>query len=216
MSLKVILISLVVFIVAACGGSGNDDNTPSNTASTKTSSVSGNVSVSLVQGEGTCYIIGELVDDCPVRSPHLYQGPVQQEGDYWRYHSYEGSQPANWYESPMSYQLVKAGELPPLDARVPPPEDRGIVQGPDGIGEYGGSYRQTGEGLYLGEGVLGTWAIRDSNGIDWKPWIGKSFEVSEDGRTYTMKLRKNLKWSDGTPFEMNQIEYAWNDVNFNE
>ena len=31
-----------------------------------------------------------------------------------------------------------------------------------------------------------------------------------------MKLRKNLKWSDGTPFEMNQIEYAWNDVNFNE
>ena len=113
----------------------------------------------------------------------------------------------------MSYQLVKAGELPPLDARVPPPEDRGIVQGPDGIGEYGGSYRQTGEGLYLGEWVLGTWAIRDSNGIDWKPWIGKSFEVSEDGRTYTMKLRKNLKWSDGTPFEMNQIEYAWNDVN---
>ena len=216
MSLKLILLTVVFVAIVGCGGDTNTDNNSSDLGSTKTTSVNQNVVVDLVQGEGTCYIIGELVDDCPVRSPHLYQGPVHQEGVYWQYHSYEGSQPTDWYESPMSYQLVKTGELPPLDARVPPPEDRGIVQGPDGIGEYGGSYRQTGEGLYLGEWVLGTWAIRDSNGIDWKPWIGKSFDVSEDGRTYTMKLRKNLKWSDGIPFEMSQIEYAWNDVNFNK
>ena len=213
---KFIILLVGVLMIVACGGNKSDDNSGSSSTQTQNSVAMQTGSVDIVQGEGTCYIIGELVDDCPVKSPHQYQSPVEQEGVYWKYHSYEGEIPTNWYEAPMSYQLVKNGVIPPLNARVPPPEDRGIVHGPDGIGEYGGSYRQTGEGLYLGEWVLGTWAIRDSKGIDWKPWIGKSFEVSDDGRIYTMKLRKNLKWSDGTPFEMSQIEFAWNDVNFNK
>ena len=208
----IIFVTLSMF---ACGGSKSNAKAEI-TSQTQSSTLTQNTTVNLVQGEGTCYIVGELVDDCPVKSPHEYQPTAEQEGEYWRYHSYNGELPKTWYQSPMSYQLVKAGEIPPLDERVPPPEDRGIVQGPDGIGEYGGAYRQTGEGLYLGEWVLGTWAIRDSNGIDWKPWVGKSYEVSEDGRVYTMKLRKGLKWSDGTPFEMSQIEFAWIDVNFNE
>ena len=165
---------------------------------------------------GTCYIVGQLVSDCPPRSPHTWKSPPEVLGEYWCYHCYDGPRPTTWYESPMSYQLVKAGLLPPLNERVPPPEDRGIVQGPSGIGWYGGTYRQTGTQQYLGEWIVGSWAIRDSNGADWHPWIGKAWQISDDGRTYTMTLRRNLHWSDGSPYSMEDIRFAWEDSNFNK
>jgi len=149
-------------------------------------------------------------------SPHTWQPPTEVPGEYWVYHGYDGPTPTTWYESPMSYQLVKAGKLPPLDDRVPPPEDRGIVQGPSGIGYYGGVYRQTGTQQYLGEWIVGSWAVRDSNGVDWHPWVGKAWEISEDGRTYTMTLRQNLHWSDGSAYTMEDIRFAWEDSNFNQ
>jgi peptide/nickel transport system substrate-binding protein len=31
-----------------------------------------------------------------------------------------------------------------------------------------------------------------------------------------MKLRKGLKWSDGTPFTMDDVRFAWEDINYNE
>ena len=34
---------------------------------------------------------------------------------------------------------------------------------------------------------------------DWVPYAAESFEVSEDGRTVTLTLREELRWSDGTP-----------------
>jgi oligopeptide transport system substrate-binding protein len=37
----------------------------------------------------------------------------------------------------------------------------------------------------------------------------ESFDVSPDGLTYTFKLRKGLKWSDGTPLTANDFVYSW-------
>ncbi len=37
----------------------------------------------------------------------------------------------------------------------------------------------------------------------------KSFDVSEDGLTYTFKLQDGLKWSDGSPLTAHDYEYAW-------
>lgn len=37
----------------------------------------------------------------------------------------------------------------------------------------------------------------------------ESFEVSEDGLTYTFHLRDGLKWSDGTPLTANDFVYSW-------
>jgi len=164
---------------------------------------------------GTCYIKGEQVTDCPPISPHVWVPPPAIPGEYWAYHGYTGPRPKEWFESPMSYQLVKAGKLPPLAERVPPPEDRGILHGPSGIGYYGGENRQTGTQQFLGEWIRGGWAIRDSNGFDWEPWLGKSWEISDDGTQYTMVMRKNVHWSDGTPFTMDDIRFGWEDNNFN-
>ncbi len=37
----------------------------------------------------------------------------------------------------------------------------------------------------------------------------ESYDVSEDGCTYTFHLRDGLKWSDGTPLTSNDFVYAW-------
>ena len=41
------------------------------------------------------------------------------------------------------------------------------------------------------------------------PGQAESFDVSEDGLTYTFHLRKGLKWSDGTPLTANDFVYSW-------
>lgn len=39
--------------------------------------------------------------------------------------------------------------------------------------------------------------------------LAESYEVSEDGLTYTFTLRDGLLWSDGTPLTAKDFEYAW-------
>ncbi|WP_124067494.1 peptide ABC transporter substrate-binding protein [Clostridium sp. E02] len=41
------------------------------------------------------------------------------------------------------------------------------------------------------------------------PGQAESFDVSEDGLTYTFHLRDGLKWSDGTPLTANDFVYSW-------
>ena len=42
-----------------------------------------------------------------------------------------------------------------------------------------------------------------------KPDLAESWEVSEDGLTYSFVLRENLKWSDGTDATASQIKASW-------
>lgn len=41
------------------------------------------------------------------------------------------------------------------------------------------------------------------------PDLAKETKVSEDGRTYTMKLREDSKWSNGDPVTAHDFVYAW-------
>ncbi|MDE3269401.1 MAG: peptide ABC transporter substrate-binding protein [Pseudomonadota bacterium] len=41
------------------------------------------------------------------------------------------------------------------------------------------------------------------------PGAAESWEISEDGLTYTFKLRKNLKWSDGVKLTAHDFVYSW-------
>lgn len=42
-----------------------------------------------------------------------------------------------------------------------------------------------------------------------EPGVAETWDVSEDGLTYTFHLRKDAKWSDGTPVTANDFYYAW-------
>lgn len=44
------------------------------------------------------------------------------------------------------------------------------------------------------------------------PAMAESYEVSEDGCTYTFTLREGLMWSDGTPLTAYDFEYSWKRV----
>ncbi|MDY0393413.1 peptide ABC transporter substrate-binding protein [Virgibacillus halophilus] len=57
------------------------------------------------------------------------------------------------------------------------------------------------EGLYT----------RDKDG---EPVLGaaEKADVSDDGKTYTFKLREDAKWSDGSPVTAEDFEYAWKRV----
>ena len=164
---------------------------------------------------GTCWVVGEVSTDCPPRSPHLWTSPPEIPGENWCYWCYDGPAPTKWYESPMSYQLVKAGKLDALEARVPAVADRIIVQGPSNIGEYGGSYHNI-NSFYVGEWIHGQCAWRDANGVDWHPLVCKSYDLSEDGKTYIMKLRPGLRFSDGTDVTMESVRFAWEDFIMNK
>lgn len=41
------------------------------------------------------------------------------------------------------------------------------------------------------------------------PGVAETWEVSEDGKTYTFHLRKDAKWSDGTPVTARDFQYSW-------
>ena len=42
-----------------------------------------------------------------------------------------------------------------------------------------------------------------------RPGVAESYEVSEDGKTYTFKLRSDAKWSNGDPLTAADFIYSW-------
>ncbi|MGC6584935.1 ABC transporter substrate-binding protein [Paenibacillus sp. Dod16] len=45
-----------------------------------------------------------------------------------------------------------------------------------------------------------------------KPWLATEWEVSEDGLSYTFKLRKDVKFHDGTPFNAEAVKYNFDRI----
>ena len=43
------------------------------------------------------------------------------------------------------------------------------------------------------------------------PLLAESWDVSPDGLVYTVHLRKNVKFNDGTPFSAADVVFTWND-----
>ncbi|HEY6430588.1 MAG TPA: ABC transporter substrate-binding protein [Acetobacteraceae bacterium] len=127
--------------------------------------------------------------------------------------------PAQWpktfKEAPMLAELVKAGKLPPVEQRVPAEP---LVWKPlDQIGTYGGTWRRafTGPGDVENANRINAsdkpffWSADGSKIV---PCIGKAYELSEDGKTYTMHLRKGMKWSDGAPFTADDFVFWFEDL----
>ena len=48
------------------------------------------------------------------------------------------------------------------------------------------------------------------------PQIADSWDVSEDGLTYTFNLRDDISWSDGTPLTANDVIFTWDAINTDE
>jgi len=136
-----------------------------------------------------------------------------------QYEKVTGSKIEKFNEAPMLRAKVAAGELPPVEERLP--EEPMVVEPIDQIGQYGGiahtatirveSYGD--DTIIMGcEGVLRT--ARDAKSV--VPNIAKDWDFSDDGKTFTLYLRKGLKWSDGVPFTADDILFWYEDVMLNK
>ncbi len=130
--------------------------------------------------------------------------------------------------------FVEAGLLPPVAERLPAePLVFSAANMPDGIGVYGDvmrhviggrpegwnfwagqSYGWGGIDIGMVECLTRTGPLFQVNSEDLQPLpnLAKSWEWSEDGMSLTVNLIEGAKWSDGDPFDTEDIDFYWNNV----
>ena len=123
-------------------------------------------------------------------------------------------------ESPMISDRVDAGELQPLEERLP--ENPRVVTPFKQVGTYGGELRFGFQGtspawgglLYIaGWENLTSWTP-DFSGV--VPNLVERYEANDDASEYTFYMREGMKWSDGEDFNADDIMFYIDDFLFNE
>ncbi|MFS8053355.1 ABC transporter substrate-binding protein [Rhizobium sp. BR 317] len=130
-------------------------------------------------------------------------------------------------------KFVKTGKLPPVKDRLPK-EPLVFKTGnmPDGVGVYGDTLRHViggrPEGWNYGAGQTQGWGGIDiglsecltrtaplfqveAKDTEPLPNLAKSWDWSPDGHKLTMHLVEGAKWSDGVPFNADDIMFYWED-----
>src|SRR6185295_9717675 len=118
-------------------------------------------------------------------------------------------------ETPMFKEVIAAGKLPPVAKRVPgEPLVVAYDRKTTAPGQHGGTLN-----MLIGRSrdvrMLVVYGYARLVGYDTNlqivPDILESIDV-QDGRSFTMKLRKGHRWSDGKPFTTEDFRYYWEDV----
>jgi len=148
----------------------------------------------------------------PVLAQHMY--PTIEE-----YEKATGKKIESFSEAPMLRTKVAAGEIPPLQQRLP--EEPLVVEPVEQIGQYGAALHLT-----VGEPPSG-WAFNsywlheppvqltpDLRDI-YPNWL-KDFKSSDDYKTWTLYLRKGLKWSDGEPLTADDVMFWYENEILND
>jgi peptide/nickel transport system substrate-binding protein len=128
------------------------------------------------------------------------------------------AQPTKFKEAPVLAEQVKAGKLPSVEKRLP--ADPLVVPVVERTGQYGGVWRRA----FLGPADYNNYVrvvydalVRHSpDGAKIEPKIAAGWEASKDFRTWTIKLRRGAKWSDGAPFTADDILFWYRDVLLNK
>ena len=117
---------------------------------------------------------------------------------------------SQYSEAPMLAELVKAGQLPAVDERLP--ANPMVMPVVEMIGSYGGTFRRGFSGV---SDRFGPTKCQD-RGIAWydqnlniQPRLAESWELSADAKEWTLHLREGMKWSDGEPFGAKDILWWW-------
>ena len=115
-----------------------------------------------------------------------------------------------YQEAPMLAAMVEAGDLPPVDERLP--SNPLVVEPFDSIGTYGGTVRMmdVSDRMSIGLRVRHTGLFRyNQTASAFEADLAESHAWSNDNRTLTLKLREGLRWSDGEPFTTADMLFKW-------
>ena len=125
---------------------------------------------------------------------------------------------SKYNEAPALAAMVEAGDLPPVEERLP--EEPLVVEVVDEIGTYGGTLRRG----FLGPSdhnnytrVVYDALVRHSpDGSEVIPHIAKGWESNDDFTEWKVLLREGMKWSDGEPFTADDIMFWYERIVLNE
>ncbi|MCC5829677.1 MAG: peptide-binding protein [Phycisphaeraceae bacterium] len=57
--------------------------------------------------------------------------------------------------------------------------------------------------------VIESLADRDPETLEWSPLIAESWDISEDGLVYTFRMRRDVRFSDGSPLTARDVVYTY-------
>lgn len=131
---------------------------------------------------------------------------------------------SGYSESPLLAARVEAGELPPVEERLPL-EPKLVHEVLDDdldyeIGNYGGTLVSGttavnwNSDIFVGcnEALL---SMSSTNSDEIIGNILRDYEFNEDNTVFTFYLREGLKWSDGEPVTMEDFEFTYNNFLMN-
>ncbi|UFN48112.1 ABC transporter substrate-binding protein [Roseomonas sp. OT10] len=127
--------------------------------------------------------------------------------------------PARFKEAPQLAELVRQGKLPPVEQRVP--SEPLVIKPLQATGRYGGTWRRGFIGPSDGENgnrinASDKLLFWDPTGSRIVPSVAKGYEMSADGKTTTLFLRKGMKWSSGQPFTADDFVFWFEDIYSNK
>lgn len=149
--------------------------------------------------------------------------------DLWTYKALD-----QMSQAPFLDTLVSEGKLPPLAERVPAePLVHYTSAMSDGIGEYGGTFRHVigGRpegwnwlaGQHQGWGGINMqiqeclvrmgplWQVKAEEQSGPLPNLAKSWDWNDDNTKLTLHLVEGIRWSDGDPFDTEDVRFWWED-----
>lgn len=123
-----------------------------------------------------------------------------------------------YHEAPMLRIKVAAGDLPPVEERLP---EEPLVIGPyEEIGQYGGTIRRINEGRaetnYMMDVAYEFLVSYSPDMSKMYPNVLQGWKASADAKKFTLYLRKGMRWSDGAPFTADDILFYFEDVALNK
>jgi peptide/nickel transport system substrate-binding protein len=120
-------------------------------------------------------------------------------------------------EAPILAEQVKAGKLPPIEKRLP---ENPLVVKADEIGQYGGVWHRGFIGPSDFNGInriiYDVLARFQMDGATIEMKVAESVTPSADFTSWTVKLRKGAKWSNGDPMTADDIVFWYKDVLLNK
>ena len=128
---------------------------------------------------------------------------------------------AQYQEAPMLAEQVKAGELPPVEERLP--VNPRVFPVFEETGTYGGTLRRAFTGASdrwgptkLLEERIVELVQRDPDTIELEPGYIEEYTLSDDASEFTFTLLEGLKWSDGEPVTTRDVQFWYEDIFLNE
>ena len=184
-----------------------------------------------IAGGGSFAQMGEVADPVPYpEGVQLGDNPIVRFNldELLTYAALDSYSEPDWVS-----ELVAAGELPPVEERLPENPQVILESGMStGLGVYGGVWRdfsavptegwnlcarQTqgwfGINYIYGESLTksGPMFLRKDN-LEPLPNLATDWHWSEDGSQLTMNIIRGAKWSDGHPFGVHDIMFTWEHV----